>query len=305
MINRNCSVQQDMAPHNNSAYLQAAIKNLDSLPAMPIIAQKLLALKLDTDEGERQMQLLIVQDSVISAKIIGLANTPLLGTSKKVTSVKDATLLLGLSRVRSVVMGIAIMSLMKKPAGRFNVQDLWLHNLGIAFGMLAITRAMPAKIRPQEDQAFLAGMLHDIGYLALAYLDSARSDALHDRLAGEPDRPALDIEREMLGVTHDELGAELARSWHLPEEIVVALRYHHKLGLSIDSPEDSPGQTMARIINLTEKLLPSFGLHEYIDQSITVNEWQILGIGVEKTGDISSQVTEQAEQALQFINHFV
>lgn len=294
-----------MASNNNSVHLQAAIKNLDSLPAMPVIAQKLLALKLDTDDGERQMQLLVAQDAIISAKIIGLANTPLLGISRKITSVKDAALLLGLSRVRSVVMGIAIMSLMKKPAGRFNVQDLWLHNLGIAFGMLAITRAMPSNIRPQEDQAFLAGMLHDIGYLALAYLDSASSDALHDRLASEPDRLALDIEREMLGVTHDELGADLAQNWHLPEEIVVALRYHHKLGLTMDSPGDLPGKTMARIINLTEKLLPSFGLHEYMDQLITVNEWQVLGIDTEKTDEIASQVTEQAEQALQFINHFI
>jgi len=297
-----------MTSHNNPAHLQAAIKNLDSLPAMPIIAQKLLALKLDTDEGERQMQLLIAQDSIISAKVIGLANTPLLGISRKTTSVKDAVLLLGLSRVRSVVMGIAIMSLMKKPAGRFNVQNLWLHNLGIAFGMLAITRAMPSKIRPQEDQVFLAGMLHDIGYLALAYLDRARSDALHDKLASEPGRSALAIEREMLGVTHDELGADLAQTWHLPEEIVIAVRHHHKPGLTMASPENLPGdtpvQTMARIINLTEKLLPSFGLHECIDQSIAASEWQALGIGTEKTDEIASQVAEQAEQALQFINHF-
>lgn len=301
-----------MTSNNTSVRIQAAIKGLDSLPAMPIIAQKLLALKLDTEEGERQMQLLIAQDAIISAKIIGLANTPLLGASRKIVSVKDAVLLLGLSRVRSVVMGIAIMSLMKKPAGRFNIQDLWLHNLGIAFGMLAIMRAMPSKIRPQEDQVFLAGMLHDIGYLALAYLDSVSSDALHDRLAAEPDRSALDIEREMLGVTHDELGADLAQHWHLPEEIVVALRYHHKPGLTLDSPGnstgnssgDSSGQTMARIINLTEKLLPSFGLHECIDLVIRNSEWQVLGIGAEMTDEIATQVVEQADQALQFINNF-
>lgn len=290
-----------MASINNSALLKASVRNLDSLPAMPVIAQKLLALKLDTDEGERQMQLLIAQDSIISAKVIGLANAPLLGISRKITSVKEAVLVLGLPRVHSVAMGIAIMSLMKKPAGRFNVQDLWLHNLGVAFGMLAITRAMPPKIRPPDDHIFLAGMLHDIGYLALAYLDRAHSDALHDRLASEPNRPSLDIEREMLGVTHDELGAELAQHWNLPDEIVAVLRYHHTPGLT----QNSQGQTMARIANLTEKLLPSFGLHEYVDPSIAANDWQTLGIGAEKVDEIESQVVEQAEQALQFINHFI
>lgn len=301
MSNRNCLARQDMTFNNHPVNLRTAVKNLDSLPAMPIIAQKLLALKLDTDEGERQMQLLIAQDPLISAKIIGLANTPLLGTSRKITSVKDAGLVLGLSRVQSVAMSIAIMSLMKKPAGHFNVQNLWLHNLGVAFGMLAITRAMPANIRPQEDQTFLAGMLHDIGYLALAYMDSSGSDALHDRLAREPNRSALDVEREMLGITHDELGAELAQNWHLPEEIVEVLRYHHTPGLATDSP----GQTLARIVNLAERLLPSFGLHEYVDPPIAWNDWRALGIDPEKADEIASQVAEQAEQALQFINHFI
>jgi len=267
---------------------------------MPLIAQKLLALKLDTVRGEQEMQFLITQDTLISAKIIGLANSPMLGTSRKVTSVKDAALVLGLARIQSVAMGIAIMSLMKKPPGRFKVQDLWLHNLGVAFGMLAITSAMPAKIRPQEDQTFLAGMLHDIGYLVLAYLDSARSDALHDQLASQLDRPALDIERELLGVTHDELGAELALSWNLPEEIVAVLRYHHTPGLAMDSV----GQPLARIVHLAEKLLTSFGMHEYIVPTISPNDWQELGINPDKADEIASNVVEQAEQAIQFVNNF-
>lgn len=268
---------------------------------MPVIAQKLLALKLDSEEGERQMLLLIAQDPLISAKIIGLANTPLLGASRKITSVKDAAMVLGLTRVQSVAMGIAIMSLIKKPSGRFDLQKLWLHNLGIAFGMLAITRAMPSRLRPLEDHTFLAGMLHDIGFLALAYLDASRSDALHDKLEQEPERPSLDIERELLGITHDELGAELAQHWNLPEEIVAVVRYHHTPGVTADSP----GQPLAHIVNLAEKLLPAFGLHEYVDPVITPEDWQVLGISPDKADEIVSHVAEQADQALQFVSHFI
>ena len=87
--------------------LKEAVKRLDSLPAMPVIAQKLLALKLDTDQDEQQMLLLIAQDPLISAKIIGLANSPLVGASRKISTVKDASMLLGLKRVQSVATGLA------------------------------------------------------------------------------------------------------------------------------------------------------------------------------------------------------
>ncbi|HAF44232.1 MAG: histidine kinase [Sideroxydans sp. GWF2_59_14] len=280
--------------------LRAAVRNLNSLPAMPVIAQKLLALKLDSDEGERQMMLLIAQDPMISAKIIGLANSPLLGASRHITAVKDAAMMLGLTRVKSVATGIAVMSLVNKPIGRFDPQELWMHNLGVAFAMLPVVRAMPVRNRPADDQIFLAGMLHDIGYLALAHLDPERSDDLHTRLVIEESRPAIEVERELLEVTHDELGAELAKHWNLPEEIVAVIRYHH----TPDAEEASEAQPLVRIVNITERLIPSFGLREFVGHQIGAEEWEALGIDPEKAEEIAAQAAEQAEQATQFASTF-
>lgn len=278
--------------------LKQAVKRLDSLPAMPIIAQKLLALKLDSDQDEQQMLLLIAQDPLISAKIIGLANSPLIGASRKINTVKDASLLLGLKRVHSVATGLAIMSKMNQSVGRLNSHALWEHNMGIAFAMLAIARAMPAKMRPHEDLIFLAGLLHDVGYSVLAHLDVERSDELQTRMITEPGRLSLSIEREVVEVTHDELGAELVRHWNLPEEIVAAIRFHH------DVQQSDPAQPLARIINLSEKMLPSFGYHEVIDTTITPEDWQALGIDPERADEINERVAEQAEQAGQFASSF-
>lgn len=280
--------------------LRQAVRNLNSLPAMPVIAQKLMALKLESDEGEREMMLLISQDPMISAKIIGLANSPLLGASRKIATIKDAAMLLGLTRVKSVATGIAVMSLVSKPIGRFDPQELWLHNMSVAFGMLPVVRAMPARNRPQDDQIFLAGMLHDIGYLALAHLDTQRSDDLHTRFVIEPDRPAIEIERELLEMTHDELGAELAKHWNLPGEIVAVLRYHH----TPDVAEAAEGQPLVRIVNITEKLLPQLGMHEYVGNYVAPEEWEALGIDPERADEITEQVVEQANQAAQFTNSF-
>lgn len=280
--------------------LKRAIQNLDSLPAMPVIAQKLLALNLDSDKGEQQMMLLIGQDPMISAKVIGLANSPLLGLTRHITTVKDAAMLLGLTRVKSVSTGIAVMSLVSKPIGRFDPQELWMHNMSVAFAMLPVAHAMPSKNRPQDDLIFLAGMLHDIGYLALAYLDVQRSDDLHTRLAIETDRPAIEVERELLEMTHDELGAELAEHWNLPSEIVAVLRYHH----TPDAEEAAEGQPLVRILNITEKLLPSPGLREYVGNYVAPEEWIALGIDPNRADEITAQAAEQADQAMQFAGSF-
>ena len=282
------------ASSNENIDLRQAVKYIDALPAMPVIAQKLLALHIDTDEDEREMLMLIEQDPQISAKIIGLSNSSIISSTRKSTSVKEAAILLGMNRVKSVAISIAIMSLSTKVStGKFKVQDLWLHSFGIAFAMIGIARAMPAKIRPKDDQVFLAGILHDIGYLALAFLDPKRSDDLHALLSAESDSPVLSVEREMLGICHDELGAELARHWNLPDEIITVLRYHH----TPDAVEAAAGQPIVHMINLAEKLLASFGISEHVDTNISDEDWEILGIDPSKSEEISVQVAEQAEQA--------
>jgi putative nucleotidyltransferase with HDIG domain len=280
--------------------LRQAVRNLNSLPALPVIAQRLMALKLDSEEGERQMLLLIAQDPMISAKIIGLSNSPLLGVTRHISAVKDAAMLLGLTRVKSVATGIAVLSLVNKPIGRFDPQELWLHTMAVSFAMLAVVHAMPAKNRPPDDLIFLSGMLHDIGFLALAHLDTQRSDDLHTRMVIEPDRPSIEVERELLEVTHDELGAELAKYWNLPSEIVAAIRYHH----TPDAPEAAEGQPLVRIINITEKLLPMIGLREFVGNHVAPEEWAALGIDPGRADEIAEQAEEQANQAAQFANSF-
>jgi HD-like signal output (HDOD) protein len=281
--------------------IRRAIQNLDVLPAMPLIAQRLLALNLNTEEGERSLLSLIGQDPQISAKIIGLANSALVGASRNVTSVRNAAILLGSKRIQSVATGIAILSLMAKPpAGEFNIQDLWLHSLRVAFAGQGVAQFIPSKMRPLDDQIFLAGMLHDIGYLVLAYLDPTLSDRLHNRLSAEPWRPALEIEREIMDTCHDELGAELARHWNLPEEIVAVLRYHH----SPEEPEAAIGQPLVRLINLAQKLLPAPEIAGYAAPGTRDTEWEALDIAPSLEGEVRAQVAVRVEQAAQLASSF-
>lgn len=277
--------------------LRDAIKKLDSLPAMPLIAQKLLSLDASTEEGQRQLLSLIEQDAQILAKIISLANSPLLGASRKINSISEAAIILGINRIKTVATGIAMMSVQSSIKDHaLNQHDLWMHNLGISFAMIAIARAMPRQLRPQDDLIFLSGMLHDIGYIALAHLDPHRSHELHTYQSANPNRPVLDIEKSLLDVCHDELGAELATQWNLPPEIISVIRYHH----NPDAPEAPKNQPLIRMVYIAEIMLPSFGMGEHVDAGIHDSDWEALGISPDRAEEILLQAAEQADQAATF-----
>lgn len=281
--------------------LRKAILDLDSLPAMPVVAQKILRLPLDTHDGETQLLRLIVQDPQISARLIGLANSPLFGASKKVTSITDPAMILGITRVKSVSVGIAVMSaLTRHPTGNLNIQHLWLHSLGIALAMRTLAHAMPSGTRPLDDEIFLAGLLHDIGFMVLNYVDPVRSDLLQSRLEAAPDRPVNEIESEVPEIGHGELGAELARHWDLPDGIVAVLRYHH----TPNCEGANAGQPLIALLNLAEKLLPAFGISEHVVPDIDTQDWLLLGIDPARAEELTASVREQAEQAKQIASTF-
>lgn len=277
--------------------LKRALENINSLPAMPATAQKLLALPLDTDAGETQLIRLIGQDPQISARIVGLANSPIMGLTRKINRMDEAAMLLGMSKVKSVAVGIASMSnFVKLPPGRnFDPQDLWLHSMTIAIAMGDIARAIPLAQRPNEDQIFLSGLLHDIGFMALHHVDSTASDELHFQIQQQAERPIQEIEMEILGITHCQIGALLGQHWHLPPEILAVLAHHHPS----DANQIAGTNTQLRLVVLAEKLLADFGITEHTGSAITEQEWQALGIDPGRANDIQLSVNELAMQTSQ------
>lgn len=277
--------------------LRSSLKNLESLPAMPDIAAKLLALPLETEAGEAQMLRLIEQDPQIFARVIGLANSSAMGANRKVSGVQDAAMLLGMKRMKSVAIGIATMSkMLNQPAGKsFDPHDLWTHSMTVAIVMNIIAQAMPPRIRPSDNQIFLAGLLHDIGLMALHFLDPEASEELHHQLRLHPRNAISNIEMELLGMTHGHIGALLVRHWKLHEEIIEVVEMHHSqyLGdVSLDNP-------LVRLVIIAEKLLPDFGLAEHTYDPVEDSEWCELCIDPSRAGELSDIANELGMQIVQ------
>lgn len=284
---------------NASASLRQALDHLGTLPPIPRIAQKILSLKINSDEGERALLDLIAQDPPILTKVVGLANSPLFGTGRKILSLHDAAAILGNRRIKMIALSFAMMSSMcRRPVGRLDITGLWQHSLSVAMTMDTLARLMPRDLRPSDEEVYLAGLLHDIGFLVLDYIDPQLSNAFHARLAASPESTVAEIEADMLETSHGELGAELGRHWNLPESIVAVLNYHH----NPDDPRAAAGQPLVAMTSLAEKLLPTFGIAEPVQMDISEEEWQSLGIAPEKADEIRLKIGEHTRNVIAAIN---
>lgn len=283
----------------NPIDLKRSLEHIHTLPAMPVIARKMLALALNTDEGETQLLKLIAQDPQISARIIGLSNASLFGSPGMISSISDAAMRLGLTHIKSVAIGMAAISAFTKPPeGKLKARDLWTHSLTIASAMRTIAKHMPPRIRPMEDKIFLAGLLHDIGYNVLSFIAKDLSDALHERLRTTPEASLLEIEHGLLDTDHGEIGAQLGTYWELPAEIIAVIRYHH----IPDKMDSEMNQSLARLVNIAEKLLPDLGITEHAAQEITEQEWINLGIDPSEADAIAEEIRVIVEQVTQLAN---
>jgi HD-like signal output (HDOD) protein len=268
--------------------LRDLLNNLDSLPAVPEIARKILSLKLNTDEDDMELLGMIAQDPPIMSKIVGLSNSPLFNTGRSITKLDRAVTLLGIKRVKTIALSFSMISSMtRKSAGQLNIQSLWKHSLAIAMAMEILACFMPQDRRPEDDEIYLAGLLHNIGFFVLDYIHPQLSDKFHARLATEINSSLQEVEAEMLGISLGEIGAMLGRYWNLPEAIVASMNHQ-----TDEDDQTATERSLGVMANLAEKMLPPFEFTEFVLKDPSEKEWRSLGIDPLSTDEIKLKVQE-------------
>ncbi len=281
---------------HKSLNFKKSIEHVECLPALPIIAQKILGLNLGTTEGEGKLLELIALDPLISAKLIGLSKSTLFGAPGMIASVKDAAMRLGMKTIKSVAIGIATMeALNKTTSSQLKKTDLWTHSISVAMAMKVLSKHLPASQRPLDDQMFMSGLLHDIGYIVVDHISPQLSDSILSQFGTDNDEALLTIENKILGLTHAEVGGKLAFAWDLADELVEVIRHHHSQSYA----GSEVGQILVRLVYLAERIITPFGVKQplsTIDQVV----WSDLGISPEKTEDIIAEVQQEITKVSQF-----
>jgi len=273
--------------------MRTTVNVLENLPALPKIAQEILSINLVSDKADEKILKLIEQDPAISARIIGLANSPLFGTSRRILTNHEAATVLGIKRIKMIALSFAMMSsVTRKSASLFDANRLWKHSMAIALAMDALSKSMPKERRPSEEEIYLAGLLHDIGFLVLEYIDPELSNRFHARLAADGGDHYIELEAEMLEPNHSELGALLAEHWNLMPNIIAVLRNHHTSRL----PIDAPGQPLIAMANLAGRLFPAFGADKHELAEIETARWLELGIAENQIEQTEAAMRKKAEE---------
>ena len=170
-------------------------------------------------------EVVIAPDPVLTARLLRVANSPFYGLSGRVTSVQHAISIMGLERLvevsSSVLMSKAIPKVL--PGYQISAEDFWIHSMAVA--AIAHEIALSQSIQAPE-RMFTAGLLHDIGKLAIGIYIDKESQAFSAHVDAEAGR-FIEAEQEVLKTDHAQVGGQMVEAWGLPEEIALAARYHH------------------------------------------------------------------------------
>jgi diguanylate cyclase (GGDEF)-like protein len=200
------------------------LSSADQLPSAPGVALRVVQLNQRDDVDVAELVELLSQDPALVAKLLRTANSGMFGLPREVSSVRQAVMVLGLRTVNLLALSFSAVAVASgnSPDG-FDYRAFWTQSLATAIGARRIAeRRLPGL----KDEAFLAGMLSDIGRLLLAERFPKKYAPVCERLASAVE-PVHVIEAQVLGVSHVQVGRALLESWGLPEVVSAAVGAHH------------------------------------------------------------------------------
>lgn len=196
------------------------VKGVYRARTIPSMLGKILSLVKDENSSPQELFLLISHDPALAERVIQVANSVMFGHSGEVRALRHAVMFLGYERLRSIAMGMGVMDVFSISArSSLDIQNLWIHGYEVAYLSSVISDTISMGASPES---FLCGLVHDIGRIIFfekdrdRYYEIGTSDDMFEK------------EVELFGCTHAEAGGWYAEYAGLPEDIIQAIRHHHR-----------------------------------------------------------------------------
>lgn len=260
---------------------ETLLEKFKKIRTLPHIVTRLVQLVNDEDSTLQDFEAVIRLDPALVARLLTLVNSSYFGLTRKVDSISRAVALLGMKNLHNIAVTDAIQGMLRSSSGttEFSPQGLWLHSAasGICCKMIAERIFMI-----NGDDAYLCGILHDIGLIV--EMEAEQEIFLHLIEQLTPGGPSItELEHQLFNTDHGHIGYILAKEWRIPEPIAEAIRdHHHENGQIIPHSPTGILQMSEYIIQqlhfpaikdgLTANLVPS--LAEHIQNN--VEEYKVL-----------------------------
>jgi putative nucleotidyltransferase with HDIG domain len=234
--------------------LEKTIMAAGDLPAMPVVATKVMQLIRDENVTAAELARVVASDPAVAARIMKISNSPLYGCQRQNQTLSGAIMLMGFNTLKSLVM-VAYLKDTFKPVG-LTEKMLWEHSFGAGLAARLIADDI-REINPEE--AFLAGLLHDIGKLIMYNRDREK---FHSLIECYYNGGMLfeDVEKSFYPYTHAEVGGCVLKKWNFPEVLVEAVTQHHTFVCS--GSEDNYQQSMIAVTCLANLFCIKLGIGE-------------------------------------------
>jgi putative nucleotidyltransferase with HDIG domain len=236
-------------PDPDPRKIEAILAGIERLPTLPSVATRMLSIGSAEDVDLEEIIGLIESNPAMSTTILRMCRTADKGLGDRITTVRRAVIMLGLEAVQVAALSVHVYQQLKREDAdsEFDRPGFWVHSLAVACGAESIARAYPA-LGVSPEQAYLAGLLHDLGKVALDLtLPNAYTRVLE--MARNKRCALCLVERTMLGIDHHTAGKRLAEHWQLPVPVRDAMWLHAQPIESLPSDTD---QALVGIVTLAE-----------------------------------------------------
>ncbi|MCK4547539.1 MAG: HDOD domain-containing protein [Candidatus Eisenbacteria sp.] len=272
--------------------LESELGRVGDLPTLPAVVTSLERALSDQSSDASDVARIISQDPSLAANILRVANSAFYaGAAGTITSIAGAVARLGFSETRSLCVTIAVVRSFGHIGQHMDHRQFWKHSIVAAVATRVIAGFCNMAGAFSQDDAYVAGLLHDIGALVL---DQYFPDDFQDirAMADEHCVPYAVAEYEVLQVDHGEIGGYLLRRWNLPESIVRAVSYHHQpFRAGIDH------RPLVQTVHLADAMCTSLGIGDGADgvpAGFSNGAWYDLDLSVEHLPDLLELITREA-----------
>ena len=267
--------------------LEKIIMETIDVQSLPPVAMKVLHLMSDDYSSINELEKLIANDQAFSTRILRVANSPYYGRGRSVDNVSTAIILIGFNTMKNLVVAASLKD-MHRTFGLFE-QKLWEHSLGVSIA--ASLLAMETNMVP-KDEALVAGLMHDVGKTVLNNSVPETYSVIIEKVY-EDGSTFIDVENEMLGFNHCNVGGLIARKWKMPKNLEAVIEYHH--AEAFPDFEDNNNEALCEIVRAADALCLRLGIGLTKPVNVPI-------VGLEDMGITEDRIAELKEKVIKTFN---